>query len=571
MVSSCKSCGASAPARSGLMSFVCEYCGTKNVDEEYFKIYATKVDTQKAGRLLQLGLIGFSSGNYADAEKHLEASALEDINNPEVWIYLSLCKAQTVKASHFNKNFRAAKDCFERAMAIDSNSELVVLGGVELGNRFLAASVKSAKYYFDTASKKYFALGENKDAAKAAVSESQSGLEVLKTAYELNPTDFTLIARTCSMAVAQCMDMEEKRAPKDSCSEFKSFFAARLRGLYEKRPNDVSAIVREVPVYGTKIGKELAATSAVKSSGKIASSQESNSASIISPSPIISVQKENKSINTMALSVVGVVIVASVGYFLFRPAAPTQILDGVVATKAIAEPVPAAPAESAPIITIAPSQVVPLVTTPPSDVVSSSSTTAPEPAPTQKDDLVSPNFDVKGKSETKQILLSMLKDSLSSIKLAEAKGLIEQQPKPQTGDRKAARALNEKGLQALKLEKYSDAINLFQQSVSTDESDVEIRNNFGYALLKAKKYDEAEEEIGMVLSYSPGRSSAWANLAEIYASKGAVKEAASALIVTFQFSSNKDKTLTFLKEKSMASDIPAFQEASKIALAKLSN
>lgn len=188
-----------------------------------------------------------------------------------------------------------------------------------------------------------------------------------------------------------------------------------------------------------------------------------------------------------------------------------------------------------------------------------------------KDSLVSSNFNVKGKPIIAASLTTMLRESTNSIKLAELKGAIEDQPKPQTGDRKAARALNEKGLAALRAEKYADAINFLQQSVAEDESDVEIRNNFAFALIKAKKYDEAEGEVGTVLSYSAGRSSAWANLAEIYAAKGFVNEAAAALIVAFQFSSNKDKTLTFLKEKSSNSDDVRFQEASKIALQRLSN
>ena len=51
-----------------------------------------------------------------------------------------------------------------------------------------------------------------------------------------------------------------------------------------------------------------------------------------------------------------------------------------------------------------------------------------------------------------------------------------------------------------------------------------------------------------MLLISPGRSSAWANLAEAYALKNKNKneEAVATLVLAFQFTSNTDRTLTFL-------------------------
>jgi len=165
----------------------------------------------------------------------------------------------------------------------------------------------------------------------------------------------------------------------------------------------------------------------------------------------------------------------------------------------------------------------------------------------------------------------MMISAMNPIKLAELKGTIDALTKPATGDRKSARALNDKGLQALKNENFGEAVLLLQKAVATDISDVEIRNNFVYALIKTKKLDEAEKEAGNSLTLSPGRSSAWANLAEIYAADGKINEAAAALIITFQFSSNKDKTLVYLKEKASTSEQPKLQEAATIAMRRLNS
>jgi len=236
----CKSCGAAATADTSTYSFVCGYCGTKNVDEQYFKDYAAKVDAGKANRMLRMGLNAFNSGDYVQAEKHLEASVLEDDQNPEGWIYLALCKTATVKASHFNKNFDAAKDCLSRASQINPSSEIVQFGILTVGNKFLEASVRSAKYYFETADKKYFAFGENKDAAIAASGEAQNGFAVIRAAFELKPTDAPLVASVSCFAITECFSLEDIKAPKSELEPQKEYFLDRLLEVYDVRPDVVS-------------------------------------------------------------------------------------------------------------------------------------------------------------------------------------------------------------------------------------------------------------------------------------------------------------------------------------------
>ncbi|ASU38543.1 hypothetical protein hmeg3_09695 [Herbaspirillum sp. meg3] len=162
---------------------------------------------------------------------------------------------------------------------------------------------------------------------------------------------------------------------------------------------------------------------------------------------------------------------------------------------------------------------------------------------------VAGRFTILAPDESKQLLTAMLQQAASTFKIAQLKGQIEALPKPMTGDRKAARKLNDQGLAALKSGDYAQAVLALKNATSTDSADVEVLNNYVYALIKAQRMREAESEAGRLLTFSPGRASAWANLAEIYAQTEKKEEAVAALVLAFQFSSNKDRTITFLNER----------------------
>ena len=177
--------------------------------------------------------------------------------------------------------------------------------------------------------------------------------------------------------------------------------------------------------------------------------------------------------------------------------------------------------------------------------------------------VISSGFMMAAPEESKQLLTTMLQQAASAFKVAEIKGKVEAFSKPATGDRKAARKLNEQGLAALKSDDFAQALVALKSAAATDPADVEILNNYVYALIKAKRLQDAESEAGRLLTISPGRSSAWANLAEIYALKNKNEEAVAALVLAFQFSSNKDRTVTFLNEKAGDANSPLQEIAKK--------
>ena len=192
---------------------------------------------------------------------------------------------------------------------------------------------------------------------------------------------------------------------------------------------------------------------------------------------------------------------------------------------------------------------------------------SPSPAPTvaNRQIAISAGFTVLAPDESKQLLTAMVQQANSAFKISEIKGKIESLPKPATGDRKTSRKLNEQGLTALKTEDFAQAIAALKSATSADPADVEVLNNYVYALIKAGRLQDAESEAGRLLTMSPGRSSAWANLAEVYALKDRKEEAVAALILAFQFSSNKDRTINFLNDRSADSTSP-LQSTAKRAI-----
>lgn len=151
-------------------------------------------------------------------------------------------------------------------------------------------------------------------------------------------------------------------------------------------------------------------------------------------------------------------------------------------------------------------------------------------------------------ASTANFLTEMLVNNSNQIKLLELKNSVDQSyQKPDKGDIKTSRALNERGLVLIKQGNFLEASNSLGEATKVNPGDIEALNNYAYALLKAAKYDEAEKILGMALSIAPGRTSAWANLGEVYANQNRLDSAAAAFVVGFQFATNKDKALEFLK------------------------
>jgi hypothetical protein len=124
----------------------------------------------------------------------------------------------------------------------------------------------------------------------------------------------------------------------------------------------------------------------------------------------------------------------------------------------------------------------------------------------------------------------------------------------QRGDRKNARALNEEGLIEFKKGNSNGATDLLKKASAADPADVEISSNLGYVALRADRLDDAVTGLSNALILDPRRTSTWLPIAELYAKRGKSDNAVRALLLGYEFSGNKEKTISVYEEKIATAD-----------------
>lgn len=131
--------------------------------------------------------------------------------------------------------------------------------------------------------------------------------------------------------------------------------------------------------------------------------------------------------------------------------------------------------------------------------------------------------------------------------IQQTKFQIENLPKPAEGNKKAARALNTKGLALSKNGDFNKAVKLFEEANKLDKSDIEIVNNLGFSYLKQGNLDSAQQAITLALTMSPGRATAWENLGEVFGLKGNVSKSVACFSNAYRFSKERIKMHQNLK------------------------
>lgn len=120
---------------------------------------------------------------------------------------------------------------------------------------------------------------------------------------------------------------------------------------------------------------------------------------------------------------------------------------------------------------------------------------------------------------------------------------LKARPRPPRGDRRLARSLNDRGLALWQRQRFAEAAVFFRQAHEADSSDVEIRENLGYALLKSGKVAEAKSAILSALEIGPERASAWGSLGLIQAKQGRHREAVASVLTAYRFAPNPKRAL----------------------------
>lgn len=110
--------------------------------------------------------------------------------------------------------------------------------------------------------------------------------------------------------------------------------------------------------------------------------------------------------------------------------------------------------------------------------------------------------------------------ALAEEQVLERKRFAGQSAPPTRGDRKTARAANERGLAALQSGRIQEAVSAFWDARQADPADVEVLNNLGHAYLMQGDLQSAERYILTTLALAAQRTAAWSDLGQVYGKNG---------------------------------------------------
>ena len=143
---------------------------------------------------------------------------------------------------------------------------------------------------------------------------------------------------------------------------------------------------------------------------------------------------------------------------------------------------------------------------------------------------------------------------------------IEGTPRPEKGNKKAAKAMNAKGLEAAKKGDFNNAVKMFEEAHKLDKSDIEIVNNLGFSYLKQGNLDSAQQTLIVALTLSPDRAAAWENLGEVFGVKGEINKAVACFSNTYRFSKDRLKMHSYMNKLNEKEQLPNLKRARDTAI-----
>lgn len=165
------------------------------------------------------------------------------------------------------------------------------------------------------------------------------------------------------------------------------------------------------------------------------------------------------------------------------------------------------------------------------------------------------------------ILQGVNSNNLAQVSVAVAQ--IEASPKPQHGDRVAARRTNQQGLSYLSAKNYAEAIQAFSLGVNLDPADPEIINNLAFVQMMSGDYSSAKRNLFRTLLLDPQRASAWVNLGQVYAQTKQAPLAVQCLLAGYNFSTDKKEALGYFKSMEASGNNPFLVSVAANALAQI--
>jgi cytochrome c-type biogenesis protein CcmH/NrfG len=83
-----------------------------------------------------------------------------------------------------------------------------------------------------------------------------------------------------------------------------------------------------------------------------------------------------------------------------------------------------------------------------------------------------------------------------------------------------------------------------------------VRENLGFALLKAGQLREAEAALVSTLEIAPQRASAWGSLGHVYAKTGRHPQAVALVLTAYRFAPSRPKALDTYTRQAATEDDP---------------
>ena len=125
----------------------------------------------------------------------------------------------------------------------------------------------------------------------------------------------------------------------------------------------------------------------------------------------------------------------------------------------------------------------------------------------------------------------------------------------ETVDKKLSRELNAQALAKYSANDFNGAVALFSQAAQANPQDVEIRANLGLAYARLDNANEAVNALIAALQLDPRRANAWATLAVAMDQAQLPETVQAALLLTYEFSGNKQKTIEFFRSRTTADGV----------------
>ena len=124
--------------------------------------------------------------------------------------------------------------------------------------------------------------------------------------------------------------------------------------------------------------------------------------------------------------------------------------------------------------------------------------------------------------------------------------------------------LNTQGFERYAQNDFTGAVNLFTQAAAANEGDAEIQSNLGLALIRAGQPQDAIAALTHSLQIDPRRSNAWSPFAEAMDKIGRPNYTHASLLLVYEFSGNRQKTVEFFRARSENQEVP---ESMRVAYA----